>query len=137
MSTTTNPTTLYIDDFMTGLLSALALRGVNVLTSSGQRLDRAFSSISATIAREAAAENLGLAFRIQPDPVLGRTPVIYDALVRAARRKLISRDNPEFVRITLKVTKDEARRRLSRLPGNAEFYRRVAAEFLEAYSAAG
>lgn len=129
------PQGLTADDFMTGMLAALAL-GENIPPTirSGERLDRAFAMVfSEDLGAEAAQHKLSLAFRIRPHPIHGDSPTVRDALSAAAGRRLISWDSPELVDFRLQIAPGDAEAILSRLPGSADMYNRLAARLLECY----
>jgi hypothetical protein len=60
---------LYLPDFMTGLLVGLALNKVHSLSLRQNRLDRAFNRLNDAILSEAEKENLAVKFRFRFHPI--------------------------------------------------------------------
>jgi len=125
---------LYLSDLMTGLIAMLALRGVPSLSLRRGLLDRALESLRDTLAEEATNHNLALKFRIRTHPVHGDSVAVQDALYEAAKRDLISLDNPEFQVMRLKVSAHEAPRYLEMLPGHPAMYERLADKLVQFYA---
>ena len=117
---TTQP--LYMPDFMTGILAALAVNCIPILSLRRSRLDQAFARLNQDI--EAAAEAAGLEpkFRIRLHPIHQDSTLVQQALYEAAQRDLVSLDNPEFQKVRHKISQDEAQSYLAGLPGSREMY---------------
>jgi hypothetical protein len=124
---------LYLPDFMTGLLVGLALNKVQSLSLRQNRLDRAFERLNEAILRETKKEQLAAKFRFHTHPIHQDSTLLQQALYEAAQRDLISLDNPEFQRIRLKFTAGEASAYLGTVPGSAEMYKRLAALLIKYY----
>lgn len=127
---------LYLSDFMTGLLAGLALKGMQTLSLRENRFDRAVEQLVRELDREAASFNLRVRFRIQTDRSHGDSSALQQALYEAARRDLISLDNPEFQDLRLKISPAEAPEYLASLPGSVQLYDRLAQRLLDYYRAA-
>lgn len=125
---------LYIADFMTGILAALALNQVPVLSLRRGKLDQAFARLNEDLKKVAHDAGLDLKFRIRPHPIHQDSTQLQQALYEAAQRDLISLDNPEFQKVRLKISQDEAQTYLSDLPGSKEMYLRLAKLLMEYYN---
>ena len=126
-------TPLYLSDLLTGLLAALAMKDVPALSMRDTRLDRALVRLSDDLKIEAVREGLSLRFRLRTHPVHGDSTQIQHALWEAAQRELVSLDNPEFQNVRLKITSEDAPRYLSKLPGSATMYQRLADKLIGYY----
>jgi hypothetical protein len=126
---------LYLSDFMTGLLAALALKSIPSLSLRESRFDLAVEQVTKDLTDEARTLNLNVRFRIKTDPSHGDSSALQQALYEAARRDLISLDNPEFQDLRLKIKASDAPRYLEGLPGPKEMYERLADKLIEYYRA--
>jgi hypothetical protein len=124
---------LYLPDFITGILAGLALNRVSSLSLRENRLDQAFSRLNEAIAHAAEKEHLAVKFRFRTHPIHQDSTLLQQALYEAAKRDLISLDNPEFQSIRLKITTDEAPAYLEGLPGSVAMYRQLAALLVKNY----
>jgi len=133
------PTTraLYLPDFMTGILAALAMKHVPVLSLRRNRLDQAFARLDQDIKQEAEKTGMEVKFRIRLHPIHQDSTQLQQALYEAAQRDLISLDNPEFQRIRLKITPDEAPVYLEGLPGLPQMYVQLAERLMGYYQEEG
>jgi|ERR1051325_7054276 hypothetical protein len=128
---TTEP--LYLADFVTGLFAALAKRGVTSLSLRNQRLSIALQEAFARLEKETAGQSLKLKFCIRAHPIHGTDPELEDELTEAAKRDLISLDNPEYQDLRLKVNPSEAEKYLASVPGSPSLYLGLADTFMDAY----
>lgn len=128
-------TKVTLNDFLSGLLAALAIKGQEVLSLRQGRADRALAMVFEEFHKSAIDENLDVQFRIRLHPFHRDSISMRKAIFKAAQRDLISFDNPEFQDIRLKLTKDEANKVLSGLPINREHFLEIAERFLESYEA--
>ena len=131
MTPTTRP--LYLPDFITGMIAALAMHRVPSLSLRGNKLDLAFERLSDEVAREAEKEHLDVRFRIKVHTIHRDSTQLQQALYEAAQRDLISLDNPEFQRIRLKLSSEDAAAYFIGLPGSPEMYRRLANQLVRYY----
>jgi hypothetical protein len=124
---------LTVDDFLTGLLAALANRGVRVISIRGDEfyraIEQAFHALEST-ANERAIEPR---FAVFLDPVHGDSPVIREAISSVVLRDLASLDNPEYQDLRLKLTRGQAELLLKTLPGGAALYELIADAFIASY----
>jgi hypothetical protein len=129
-------TKVTIDDFFTGFLSALsASKHLATIEKRGYIFDQALSEAFKLFLAEASLKSVFVCFRIKAHPVHGDSMQVEDGLANAARRDLISLDNPKYQRIRFKFSEEEGEKLLSDLPGGSEIYKKVAAEFLRVYDA--
>jgi hypothetical protein len=113
-------------DFMTGILAALAVNSVPILSLRRSRLDQAFARLNQDIKAAAEEAGLDLKFRIRLHPIHQDSTLIQQALYEAAQRDLVSLDNPEFQKVRLKISQDEAQTYLTGLPGSRAMYLQLA-----------
>lgn len=126
---------LYLADLMTGLFAALALRQFRSISLTSGRFERALEAMTETLRTEAEGANLEVMFRIRRHRVHGDSIALQEALYDAAKRDLISLDNPEFQHVTVKLSGADAPAFLERLPGSKELYEKLAEEFIHQYRA--
>jgi|SRR5579872_2413220 len=124
---------LYLPDFMTGILAALAIKKIPALSLRGNRLDQAFARLHKDIIQIAKETNLEVKFRIRLHPIHQDSTQLQQALYEAAQRDLVSLDNPEFQKIRLKITASEAPAYLKGLPGSQEMYEQLANRLIDYY----
>jgi len=124
---------LYMPDFMTGILAALAVNRVPVLSLRRSRLDQAFDRLNQDIKAAADSAGLELKFRIRLHPIHQDSTLLQQALYEAAQRDLVSLDNPEFQRVRLKIGADEAQTYLADLPGSRDMYLQLADRLMSYY----
>lgn len=122
------------DDFFTGLLSALALKGYRTLTLRSERFDRAIAHIVESLMKQAETKDIDVRFRVRLHPVHGDSSTIRDSITQAAQRDLISLDNPEYQDVRLKISAEDASVFLSSLPGGEVLFGSLADEFLQTYA---
>jgi hypothetical protein len=122
--------TMTADDFLTGLLSGLALRSWTELDVSDRRFDRALAAVYQTLLTISEASDLDIDFQISPDPIHGDSSVIQAALSVAVQGRVVGRINPSFRRLHIKLDRERANRLIDRLPGGPSLYNRLTEEFL-------
>lgn len=125
---------LRIDDLMTGLIAALAIKGITSLSLRNNRLDKALAAILPAIEQQAKKFDLPVSLNIYLDSIHKDSPVVQDALYGAAQRNLISLDNPSFTSMRLKIGSDEAWQYLNSLPGSPELYLTLCSDVLSKYN---
>lgn len=125
--TATQP--LYMPDFMTGILAALAVRHVPVLSLRRSKLDQAFECLNQDIKQEADKAGLNLKFRIRLHPIHRDSTLLQQSLYEAAQRDLVSLGK----KVRLKIGPDEAQTYLTGLPGKPDMYHRLAARLMAYY----
>ena len=124
------------DDFMTGILAALALREHRVLDGVDRKFDESMAAAYRLLVDE-ADEAIDVDFQIAPDPVHGDSTVVQESLSVAIQGRIASRLNPTFRNIRITVDSDRAHRLLDRLPGGDDLYSKLADAFLGNYSSVG
>lgn len=124
---------LSIDDFLTGLLAALALRKIKTISLREDRFDSAVEASFNTLKKLAPSKRIDVRFRIARHPIHGDSPNVRYAISNAVQRDLISLDNPEYQDIRLKITPEDAQYLISRLPGTTDLYDALGEAFLSQY----
>lgn len=124
-------TVMSIDNLVTGLVSACALRGIRRLTLRGQDLFAAMELAYKRVDEEAAGAGVEVRFAVFLDPIYGDSPVVREAFNMAVIRRLVSLDNPEFQEMSIKISALEAERLLATLPGGPALYEAATDAFLD------
>lgn len=124
---------LTADDFLTGLLAGLAIRGWKAISIRSDRFDRALSTTFTKLKELASDESLNVSFRIRPHPFHGDSTTVREAISNAAQRDLVSLDNPEFQDLRLKLSQEEAEEKFASLPAGRDFFLQLTDEFLDRY----
>lgn len=123
------------DQFMTGLLAALASKNYSTLSIRGTRFDAAVERAYDKLESNADRFDVRMRFRVKVDPLHGDSLVVRKSVSTAAQRGIIGLDNPQYVTMRLKIDRAAAIRLLEDLPGGAELFEQVAADFIESYNA--
>ena len=124
---------VHLSHIMTGLIAALAMDGIQVLSARRNRIDFAMAHLYKDIKKEAADLKLLPMFHITTHPIHGDSPAVREGLYKAAQRNLLSFDNPAFQDVRIKISAEEAPIYLERLPGDRAMYERLAKQFLRYY----
>lgn len=75
---------LYLPDFLTGIIAALAAKKVAALSLRRSRLDRAFARLTEDVVREAQSRGISVKFRIRLHDVHQDSTQLHQALYEAA-----------------------------------------------------
>lgn len=126
-------TQLTIEDFFTGILSAISLKDLGVISLRQDRFDKALAEAFESLKVEAAKLKLDLRFRIKLHTFHGDSQTIRNGISGAAQRDLISLDNPEYQKLRLKISREEADSYLSSIPGGHGLFIGLAEKFLNKY----
>lgn len=129
------PAGLTANDFFTGLFAALRLRGQSAFSIREDRFDSAVKELYDELEQRAGSEGIELRFRVKPHRIYGDSKTVRTALAAAAQRRIISFDNPEYLDIRIKLSEDEAARKLSRLPVREGLFDELADRFVRVYQA--
>lgn len=117
---------LTANDFFIGMISALKLRGVEILCAGNHVLDRAFAKIfKDELPGEAEQNNLDLRFRIRVHPIHGDSQIVYEGILLAMQLGLVTQDSPGGD-IRLRISREEAEYWIAEVPGSPDMYRRLA-----------
>jgi len=130
----TQPATISVDDFMTGLLAALAGRGLKAVSIRDifyKSIEKAFQQFES----EATAGGFEVDFVVKAHPVHGDSPTVRMAITHAVQRDLVSLDNPVYLDMRLKIGRSFADDYLQSLPGSPDWYIDAASTFLTEFSA--
>lgn len=122
---------LTLDQFMSGLLAGLALEGQRVVSIKGEAFYERVVNVFRLL--ESRKEHYGLetTFWIAQHRFHGDSPAVRQAISGAVKSHLVSLDNPEYQDMRLRITPEQARVLLKRIPGGEQLYRELAREFLE------
>lgn len=126
-------TKLSSEDFLAGLLAALAKRHLGVLSIRGDRFDRASEAAYLELRSLAPENDIELRFFVKPHSKYGDSTVIRDAVARLAMWDMVSLDNPEYQDVRLKITPTYAETIFERLRVDPAIFDRIATTFVRAY----
>lgn len=121
------------DDFFTGFFAELAIKHCKTVSRRGQEFDRALAETFTEFQKRAAQMDIDLGFRIRLDPIHGDSVAVRDGIAGAARRDLVSLDNPIYQNIRLKLSEEEGHKLLANLPGGEELFPDLIESFLDRY----
>lgn len=121
------------DDFFTGLFAALAIKHCKTVSRRGQAFDKALAEAFENFQKHAEKIDVDLGFRIRLDPIHGDSVAVRDGIAGAARRDLVSLDNPIYQTIRLKLSEAEGESLLASLPKGKELFCKLADVFLDCY----
>jgi len=124
---------LTADDFVTGLLAALACRGVRVISIRGEEFYQAMEHAYRALEAAAAERLVEPRFAVFLDPIHGDSPVVREAISTVVLRDLASLDNPEYQDLRLKMVEGQADLLLNTLPGGSALYEHIAEAFVMWY----
>ncbi len=122
------------DDFFTGMIAALAIKGERSISIREDRFDRAMELAYRELLRRAEKEALDVEFRIRRHPLHGDSQTIRACLSSAIQNDLVSLDNPEYQDLRIKIDANDARRVFEWLPGSEELFSDLADELLTSFS---
>ena len=107
------PTTaLTADDFLVGLIAALAVRGERQIAATPTELHRAFRRVLSELSkRQTPKVDLS---DVDYDPLYGFSGWLDDFMARAQRDLLISFPYPSYGRIEIRITPEEGKNLLSK-----------------------
>lgn len=125
--------TMTLDDFITGLLAALAAQGVHVVSIRDREFYEAVENTYKVLADEAPERAVELLFHISRSRMYRDSPDVREGIARAVQRDLISLDNPEYQDMRLKMSPTSAGRYLSAVPGGSALFEGLARRFLQFY----
>jgi capsid protein len=128
---------LSADDFFTGFFAALTMKRCKTVSRQGQTFDSALADTFDTFQKHAKELDIDLGFRIRLNPIHHDSVVVRDGIAGAARRDLVSLDNPIYQNIRLKLSEEEARKLLERLPGGQELFAGLVEQFFDVYEKRG
>lgn len=121
------------DLFVSGLLVALAEKGQSTVTIRDNKFDEVVELLYNDLKSREATSNFSLRFRIVRSKIHGDSKVLRDSITHAAKRDLVSIDNPDFLVIRSKLSKSKATDFLDNLPVSADIFRELASMFIKKY----
>ncbi|MGX1612572.1 hypothetical protein ACWIF8_01600 [Micromonospora chalcea] len=122
-----------LDDFFTGLLAALADRGVGVLAVRGDEFYQAVRTSYQTLEHLASRYQIDPRFAIFLDPIYGDSALVREAVGSAIVRHLATLESSESQDLRIRLGREQAESLLRQLPGSAELYEKLADAFLGSY----
>ncbi|MDR0594956.1 MAG: hypothetical protein LBG60_17255 [Bifidobacteriaceae bacterium] len=126
-------TNISMDDFVTGWIAALASLGVTTVRMESPRFYRAAVKAYEKFAQLCEQQGYRPQFVIWQTKYYGDAPDFRNAIYRATARDLVSLDNPDFVNMRLKYTRDTAGYLFRYLSGGEDLYLPVAEAFRSEY----
>lgn len=129
------PSSVSLDDFMTGLIAGLAAEGIEAVSIRGRGFYAAVEVAFQTFESISEAQGIRLKFWITRDPVYGDSDDIREGLTRVVQRDLASFDDPFCMNMRLLVGVRDSAAYLDTLPGGAQAYREATRGFLEKFRA--
>ena len=121
------------DDFLVGLLAALAKRGVIAISIRGREFYEAVECAFHSLEAVAGKFDVTPWFVIVLDPIHGDSPAIKESISSAVLRDIVSLDNPEYQDLRIKFGPTEADILLDNVPGGPELFDVLASTFIDAY----
>jgi len=113
------------DQFLAGVISALALCGKSKFQLSDTDLDRRFSAAFDDLVSRQSDLNIRPNFTFNVDTMHGDSASLRDALLAAKEDKLIALNNPTFHTFDIKLDDVRAERYLNRSPVPREFFQSI------------
>jgi len=126
-------TTISCEDFLTGVLCALARRGWSTVPLDHNRFDIAAEAAFAVLSDIAAERGLRLGFYVLRHPVYGDSTVVQDGLARMAQWSLISFDGPKYQVVRIRMTPEFADRVMRSTGLDQAAFEPVAERFISVY----
>ena len=129
----------YLNQMLRGILASVArLKGATATdyVMDGRKLEETLIEMCLEVIPNAADEHhLDAMFYVTAHPIHGDSLDVQDALFDAAQKGLISRDNPIFQKVRLRIRPEQVSFLLRNLPGDEGFYLSLAQELLSRYEA--
>lgn len=117
------------NQFVTGVLCALALGGIKQLRLAGARTDEAFAKAYDDLVSQMADMDVTPDFSLSVDPFHGDSETLRETLYAARQKGIVSINNPSFKTIEIELGNDEADEFLSRLPLPADYFLNIAKKY--------
>lgn len=118
-TTTLESDSLSAREFAELLIAGLAAQGTSYVTASQAQLHRAFRHILAEVSKNERIKVEDLS-DVDYDPLYGLSGWLDEFLARAQRDLFISSPNPSYQRIQIKITSQEAQKRLAQYNNEQE-----------------
>lgn len=125
-----------LDDFITGMIAALARRERTTVALRPDAFYPAMEKAFQELEQWATTNGTEVTFWFRVDPVHADAPDVRNAITRAVRDDLVSLDNPTYQHMRIKINRLYADQYLAALTGGAELYDGLAQTFLDAYASA-
>jgi hypothetical protein len=109
------------NQFVTGLLCALKLHGVQKLKLIGSQTDAAFAKAYEDLVGRMKELDLVVDFSLATDLYHGDSETLRETLYAARQKGIVSINNPSFKTVEIELDEGEAEEFLSQLPLSADY----------------
>jgi hypothetical protein len=110
------------DEFVAGLMAALALRGKTQFRLDSNEIDEKFEKAYRVLIENIEALDILPAFSFERDDSHGDSAALRDTLMAARERKIIALNNPTLWTLEIKLPEERANKYLNKNPLPKEFY---------------
>jgi hypothetical protein len=117
------------NQFVTGVLCALALDGTRQLKLVGSKTDRAFSEAYEDLVSQMKTLDIIPDFSLATDPFHGDSETLRETLYAARQKGIVSINNPSFKTVEIELNNEEASEFLSHLPLPADYFVNIAKKY--------
>jgi hypothetical protein len=116
------PKLLTANQFVTGLLCSLRLRGVSQLKLVGSDTDAAFAKAYDNLLAHRRELDVIPDFTLAPNPYHGDSETLRETLYAARQKGIVSINNPSFKTVEIELDEEEASDFLSRSPLPRDYF---------------
>jgi hypothetical protein len=110
------------NEFVTGLLCELKLRGVTQLRLAGSTTDTQFAKAYDDLISRSKELDIVVDFSLATDPYHGDSETLRETLYAARQKGIVAINNPSFKTVEIRLDKDEASEFLTRVPLPREYW---------------
>ena len=107
---------LTANEFVTGLLCALKIRGVDQLRLAGSTTDSKFAKAYDDLISRSKAFDIVVDFSLATDPYHGDSETLRETLYAARQKGIVAINNPSFKTVEIQLDPQEAHEFLDRVP---------------------
>ena len=104
------------NEFVTGILCALKLRGLDHLRLAGSTTDAKFAKAYDDLISRSKELNIAVDFSLATDPYHGDSETLRETLYAARQKGIVAINNPSFKTVEIRLDKQEAAEFLDRVP---------------------
>jgi hypothetical protein len=117
------------NQFVTGVLCALALGGIKQLRLAGSKTDEAFAKAYCDLVAQMKEMDVVPDFSLAVDPFHGDSETLRETLYAARQKGIVSINNPSFKTVEIELADDEAGEFLAHLPLPADYFLNIATKY--------